>query len=171
MDAPQCPEYHFPLAEPAYTAKRPRDLSPFAAAIAALTGARRRELDGWLLESSLPAIGALLDRAALTSVELTTYYVDRIARHDVGRLNAVLELNPAALEIAARLDVERMAAGRRGPLHGIPILIKDNIITGDGMHTTAGAYALRDWRPARDSFLVGRLREAGAIILGKTNLS
>lgn len=171
MNKPQCPEYRFPLAEPAYTAKRPRDLSPFAAAIARLTEARRRELDGWLLESSLPAIGALLDHGALTSVELVTYYVERIARHDVDRLNAVLELNPAALQIAAALDVERMTAGRRGPLHGIPILVKDNIATGDGMRTTAGAYALREWRPARDAFLVARLREAGAIILGKTNLS
>jgi amidase len=171
MNEPQCPEYSFPLAEPAYNAKRPRDLSPFATAIAQLTEARRRELDGWLLESSLPAIGALLDRGALTSVELATYYAERIARYDVGRLNAVMELNPAALHIAAGLDLERIAAGGRGPLHGIPVLIKDNIATGDGMRTTAGAYALRDWRPADDAFLVARLREAGAIILGKTNLS
>lgn len=167
----ECPKRRFPLAEPVYSAKRPRDLTPFAAALAHLTDDRRAELDALLLEASLPAIQSSLDDRRLTSVELVAYYVDRVARYDVGRLNAVMELNPDALAVAAALDAERSAAGPRGPLHGIPVLLKDNIATADGLRTTAGAWALREWRPDRDAFLAARLREAGAIILGKTNLS
>ncbi len=86
-------------------------------------------------------------------------------------INSVIEVNPDALEIAEALDRERSAKGARGPLHGIPVLIKDNIDTADRMHTTAGSLALVDARPPEDAFLVRRLREAGAVILGKTNLS
>jgi len=86
-------------------------------------------------------------------------------------LNSVIEVNPDALEIAEALDRERSAKGARGPLHGIPVLIKDNIDTADRMHTTAGSLALVDARPPEDAFLVRRLRQAGAVILGKTNLS
>jgi amidase len=86
-------------------------------------------------------------------------------------LNSVIEFNPDALEIAEALDKERKAKGPRGPLHGIPVLIKDNIDTADRMHTTAGSLALMDARPPEDAFLVRRLRDAGAVILGKTNLS
>ena len=99
------------------------------------------------------------------------YYVARIRRYDVGKLNAVMELNPQALEMARELDAERAAGSTRGSLHGIPVLIKDNIATGDGMHTAAGAWALREWQPRRDAFLVAQLRKAGAVILGKANLS
>ncbi len=83
----------------------------------------------------------------------------------------MLELNPDALEIADRLDAERRSKGARGPLHGIPVIVKDNIDTADKMMTTAGSYALLGSRPVRDAFLVERLRAAGAIILGKANLS
>ena len=166
-----CPERQFPLAEPAYHAKRPRDLAPFAPALAALTEERRRELDGLLRESSVAAIQATLAGGRITSADLVTWYLDRIARYDVNRLNAVMELNPQALAVAAEMDAERAAAGPRGPLHGIPVLVKDNIATADGLHAAAGAWALRDWQPGRDAFLVARLREAGAIILGKTNMS
>ena len=107
----------------------------------------------------------------LSSVELVTYYIDRIRRYDVDKLNSVIELNPEALTIAAQLDREQATGKARGPLHGIPVLLKDNIATGDQMHTTAGAYALKDWRADRDAFLVRKLRAAGAIILGKANLS
>jgi amidase len=86
-------------------------------------------------------------------------------------LKSVIEVNPDALEIAETLDRERSAKGARGPLHGIPVLIKDNIDTADRMHTTAGSLALVDAHPSEDAFLVRRLREAGAVILGKTNLS
>jgi amidase len=86
-------------------------------------------------------------------------------------LNAVIEVNPDALAIAAALDHERKARGARGPLHGVPILIKDNIATADRMQTTAGSLALVDAKPPRDAFLVTKLREAGAVIVGKANLS
>src|SRR6202043_2997528 len=86
-------------------------------------------------------------------------------------LRAVLELNPSALEIAADLDRERRSKGPRGPLHGVPILIKDNVETADRMMTTAGSLALEGWYAPHDAPLVARLRAAGAVILGKTNLS
>jgi amidase len=107
----------------------------------------------------------------LSAEELTLFYVDRIRRYDVNRLNAILELNPDALRIARERDGERAAGRLRGPMHGIPVLLKDNIATGDGMCTTAGAYALRNWQPARDAYLVRQLRSAGAVMLGKANLS
>lgn len=100
-------------------------------------------------------------------------YLDRIKDIDRSgpRLNSVIELNPEAESIAANLDRERKERGARGPLHGIPILIKDNIDTADRMKTTAGSLALEGSKPAQDAFVTKRLRDAGAIILGKTNLS
>ena len=86
-------------------------------------------------------------------------------------LHALIELNPEAAAIADRLDAERRAGKVRGPLHGIPIVVKDNIDTADRMTTTAGSLALEGWRPPADAFLVARLRDAGAIVLGKANLS
>jgi amidase len=108
-----------------------------------------------------------------TSKSLLKEYLERIA--DVDRsgpaINSVIEINPEALAIAESLDRERKAKGPRGPLHGIPILLKDNIETGDRMMTTAGSLALLGSRARQDSFVAKRLREAGALILGKTNLS
>jgi len=108
----------------------------------------------------------------LTSRALTQAYLDRIARiDDAGpQLNAVLELNPSALREAEALDAERKAGNVRGPLHGIPVLLKDNIDVA-GMVNSAGSLALADHRPQYDAFLAGRLRAVGAVILGKTNLS
>jgi len=108
---------------------------------------------------------------------LTEKYLARI--HEIDKagpmLNAVIEINPDALQIAEAFDQERKAKGPRGPLHGIPILLKDNIDTGDRMNTTAGSLALvnshPDSRPQRDAFVASQLRKAGAVILGKTNLS
>jgi amidase len=113
------------------------------------------------------AAGRLTTRAA---VEM---YLARIAEIDQAgpRLNSVIELNPDALAIADALDAERAAHGPRGPLHGIPILIKDNIDTHDRMQTTAGSLALAGSIPAQDATVAARLRAAGAVILGKTNLS
>src|ERR1043166_3090316 len=85
--------------------------------------------------------------------------------------NAIIELNPEALAIADAMDRERKAGHVRGPLHGIPVIIKDNIDTADRMATSAGSLALAENHAARDAFIVSRLREAGAVILGKTNLS
>lgn len=114
-----------------------------------------------------------LARGELTSVELVELLADRIERIDRNgpELRSVLEINPDAVEIAQQLDAERAAGRVRGPLHGIPVLIKDNIDTADQMETTAGSLALVGSKPLRDAFIVEQLREAGAIILGKTNLS
>ena len=108
----------------------------------------------------------------LTSKALTQAYLDRIAQIDDGgpMLNAVIEINSSALRDAEALDAERQAGKVRGPLHGIPILIKDNIDVA-GMANSAGSLALADNRPKEDAFIVRRLREAGAVVLGKTNLS
>src|SRR5439155_9934711 len=86
-------------------------------------------------------------------------------------LRSVIEVNPDALSLAEALDKERKEKGARGPLHGIPVLIKDNIDTADRMATTAGSLALVGAKPSQDAFLVKKLREAGAVLLGKTNLS
>ena len=108
-----------------------------------------------------------------TAASLARQYLRRIHDLDKGgpKLNSVIELNPDALSIAEALDLERRKNGPRGPLHGIPILIKDNIATHDKMQTTAGSLALVGSVPPSDAFLVKRLRAAGAVILGKTNLS
>ena len=96
--------------------------------------------------------------------------IEAIDRHGPA-LNSVIEINPDAIEIAEKLDAERKEKGARGPLHGIPILLKDNLDTADKMMTTAGSLALVGSKPSKDSFVVQRLRAAGAVILGKTNLS
>lgn len=105
--------------------------------------------------------------------DLANKYLSRIAELDKGApsLNSVIEINPDALAIAESLDKERKGKGARGPLHGIPVLIKDNIDTGDRMMTTAGSLALVGSHAANDSFVAQKLRQAGAVILGKTNLS
>src|SRR2546421_6271039 len=108
-----------------------------------------------------------------TTRSITEAYLARIEDVDKqgATLNSVIELNPAAIAIADDLDKERKAGRVRGPLHGIPILIKDNIDTGDRMLTTAGSLALVGQPAPRDAYIVERLRESGAVILGKTNLS
>ena len=124
-------------------------------------------------ELSLADIASAYTRGRLTSRGLTQEYLDRITaldRHGPG-LGAVLETNPRALDIAAELDREYHAQGPRGPLHGVPVLIKDNIETADPMMTTAGSLALDGWYAPADAPLVARLRAAGAVVLGKTNLS
>jgi amidase len=104
---------------------------------------------------------------------ITEKYLARIAAIDKGgpHVNSVIETNPDAVQIAEALDKERKEKGPRGPLHGIPVLIKDNIATADRMQTTAGSLALVGSKPPEDSFVAKKLREAGAVILGKTNLS
>jgi amidase len=130
---------------------------------------RDLELD----EASIARLGAAMADGRISALELTQEYLERIERLDRGgpRLRSVLEANPEALEIAERLDGERAAGRVRGPLHGIPVLLKDNIDTADRMLTTAGSLALSRSRPARDATVAARLREAGAVILGKANLS
>src|SRR6202048_963636 len=108
-----------------------------------------------------------------SSRSLSEKYLARIAEIDKAgpAINSIIEINPDALAIAEALDKERKAKGPRGPLHGIPVLIKDNIDTGDRMNTTAGSLALLGSRPPADAFVASQLRKAGAVILGKTNLS
>ena len=124
-------------------------------------------------EHSIAELQEMMATGKLTSRQLAELYLDRIAALDSGgpHLNSVLELNPEALAIADALDAERMQGKLRGPLHGVPIMVKDNIDTHDRMQTTSGSLALEGHYAARDAFLVERMRAAGALILGKTNLS
>ncbi|HEX6184962.1 MAG TPA: amidase [Pyrinomonadaceae bacterium] len=116
---------------------------------------------------------AAMTSGRVTARRLTEMYLERIERIDRRgpALNSVIETNPDALAIAEALDRERKAGRARGPLHGVPVLIKDNIDTADRMQTTAGSLALVGAKPRRDAFIVERLRAAGAVIVGKTNLS
>jgi amidase len=124
-------------------------------------------------EWTISEIQAKMAIGELNSQQLTHFYLDRIETLDRKgpRLNSIIELNPEALSISEKLDDERKLGRLRGPLHGIPIVIKDNIDTCDQMSTTAGSLALVGSKAAQDAILVSRLREAGAIILGKSNLS
>ena len=123
------------------------------------------------LLATIPALQAAMENGELTSVDLVELFLARIAAYDGAgpKLNSLIFVNPAALDEAAALDAERASAGPRGPLHGIPIVVKDNINTAD-MPTTAGSTALEAFQPKDDAFQVRRLREAGAIIIAKSNL-
>lgn len=152
-------------------------LSAAAAACAALaasgivvkTNAAGRDLG--LEEKTIVDLQAMMTGGQTSSRGLVQGYLDRIADID-RKLNAIIELNPDALAIADQMDHERKAGKTRSPLHGIPIVIKDNIDTADKMKTTAGSLALVDApTPKQDAFLVRQLRSAGAVIIGKTNLS
>jgi len=123
-----------------------------------------------LEESTIAQLQDAMRSGARSSRSICADYLARIAELDP-RLHAVLETNPDALAIADRLDAERKAGRVRGAMHGIPVLVKDNIATGDRMMTTAGSLALAGVTPPRDAPLIARLRAAGAVILGKTNLS
>lgn len=127
------------------------------------------ELDG----ATLADLQAGLAEGKFKAHSLAQKYLSRIEQIDKQgpKINSIIEINPDALSIAQDLDQERKASKARGPLHGIPVLIKDNIDTADHMLTTAGSLALVGSHPAEDSFVARRLREAGAVILGKTNLS
>lgn len=114
-----------------------------------------------------------MGRGKVTSRELVMYYMYRIAKYDQSghNINSIMEINPDAIFIAEALDTERKTGGIRGNLHGIPVLLKENIETRDKMRTSAGAVALENHISEKDAFLVQKLREAGAIILGKTNMT
>jgi len=126
-----------------------------------------------LEEATIADLQQRMQSGRETARSLVEKYLARIDAIDKRgpSLRSVLEVNPEALAIADRLDAERKSRGPRGPLHGIPILLKDNIATADRMMTTAGSLALAGATPPKDAFIVNRLREAGAVILGKTNLS
>lgn len=136
---------------------------------ASALGVKPFELD----EITIPDLQAGMKSGRFTARSLVEKYSARIEEIDKQgpSVNSVIELNPDALSIADTLDQERKAKGPRGPLHGVPVLIKDNIDTADRMMTTAGSLALVGSKPAKDSFVAQQLRISGAVILGKTNLS
>ena len=120
--------------------------------------------------ASFETLSRLLEGGELSSEDLTRACLDRIEKLNP-KVNAVIEINPEAMAIAQALDAERGRNRIRGPLHGLPILIKDNIDTGDKMTTTAGSLALEGSIAPADAFVVQRLRAAGVVLLGKCNLS
>ena len=126
-----------------------------------------------LNEITIQELQQKMSNGVYSSEQITGMYLNHI--EEINRkgpaINAVIETNPDALSIAKAMDIERKAGNLRGPLHGIPILIKDNIDSADRMKTSAGSLALADSTPPKDSFLVFKLRQAGAVLLGKTNLS
>ncbi|WP_138751961.1 amidase family protein [Paenibacillus sinopodophylli] len=126
-----------------------------------------------IVEATISSVQAALQAGEITTRQLVLRYMERIAAHDKEGLtiNSVLELNPDAIFIASALDSERAAKGPRGPLHGIPIMLKDNINTGDHMHTSAGSLALAGSFAGEDAFIAKKLREAGAVLLGKVNMT
>ena len=126
--------------------------------------------DGPWVDATIPQLQAMMASGQLTSRELTLGYLARIDTLNP-LLHAIIETNPQAVSIATQRDNERRAGRLRGPLHGIPVLLKDNIATGDTMQTTAGSLALVNSRVPGDAPLVRQLRDAGAVILGKANLS
>lgn len=122
-------------------------------------------------ETSVLALQDAMASGALSAVQITQHYLDRIETLNP-QLRAIIEVNPDALSIAASLDAERANGEVRSPLHGIPVMLKDNIDTADKMHTTAGSFALLNApTPASDAFVAAQLRASGAILLAKTNLS
>ena len=151
-------------------------LAGAAASVAALQGAPLAALAATpsdLNEATVAQLQALMAQNQLRSVDLIDFYLSRIASLDQSgpTVNSVIELNPDARAIAGKLDDERRTRGVRGPLHGIPVLLKDNIDTHDKMQTAAGSLGLVGAPASRDSTVAARLRAAGAVILGKTTLS
>jgi amidase len=143
------------------------------AGVANSGAAAATQAQGGILDAGVTEQQAQMRAGKLSSHALVSQYLARIAAIDKAgpKLRSVIELNPDALKIAADLDRERASGKLRGPLHGIPVLLKDNIATGDKMSTSAGSLALDGVRATRDSFVAARLRAAGAVIIGKTNLS
>lgn len=160
------PRRHFLLAAPALSAANTAYAMSQATTSPVPTEFRLTELTAADAQTRMAA-------GHLTALELTQAYLARIAAVDRAgpRLSSIIELNPDAERVAAERDAERTAGRLRGPLHGLPVLIKDNIATHDRMATTAGSIALAGVTAAADAPLVTRLRQAGAVILGKTNLS
>lgn len=149
---------------------RELDFSPFGKALAGLSEERVSTLTARVIDATVPEIQAAMQTGKLTSEDLTLFYLSRIRNLDED-LRSYTELNPLALEEARNADRLRAAGEVRGPLHGIPLNIKDNIGTVAPMHTTAGAEILLHHSPAKEAKLVTQLREAGAVILGKAALS
>lgn len=131
---------------------------------------RRKLMKEWLDEATIAQMQEKMASNEITSEDLVFMYLETIAERNPN-INAILEINPKAIQIAQALDDERVEQGPRSMLHGIPILIKDNIETGDELHTSAGSLALANHYAFKDAPLVKKLRDAGAIIMGKTNMT
>ncbi|WP_257347541.1 amidase family protein [Pseudalkalibacillus decolorationis] len=129
--------------------------------------------EDWLERATVLELQKAMNNGELTSMQLVSRCLEYISRHNhkSEKLNAVLEVNPDALQIAETLDSERKVKGMRGLLHGIPILLKDNIETGDRMHTSAGSVALENHYAEHDATIVQKLRNAGAVLIGKANMT
>lgn len=127
-------------------------------------------IDEWIDEATIADLQTAMETGEVTAEKLVQAYLRRIEKYDA-RINSIIELNPDAVEQARQLDAERQEQGSRGLLHGIPILLKDNLDTADRMHTSAGSIALANSYAAEDSFVAKQLRAAGAILLGKTNMT
>src|SRR5256886_7018076 len=142
-------------------------------ALALVAFSARAQAPTNLNEKTVAQLQSMMASGQLTSVQLTQYYIDRIHGLDQNGpgVNSVIELNPDAVSIAASLDAMRAKGKVLGPLHGIPVLVKDNIDTGDKMQTSAGSFALVGKPAKKDSTVAANLRAGGAVILGKTNLS
>ena len=156
------------------------ELSALAGAAASLTGGRpvrtpRPEIapTGDPTEATVADLQAAMTAGQLNAISLVSFYQTRIATLDQKgpKVNSIIEVNPDAQAIALQLDAERRAGRVRGPLHGIPIVLKDNVDTGDSMQTAAGSLGLVGTPPTRDSTVAAKLRAAGAVMLGKTTLS
>lgn len=145
----------------------PLNIAQFEESIAVMTDERYREMETMLKNANIATIHQHYQTQDFTCEELVMYYLKRIQEYDVNRLNSILELNPDVLTQAREAD----AAGYSGKLGGIPVVLKANIATADKMATHAGAAVLADYYAKEDAFLVSKLREEGAILLGKTNLS
>lgn len=132
-----------------------------------------KDISPLLSNGSARAIGEAIAAGKLTSVEATDWYLSRIEQFNYGEngINCVRSISPLAREEAKRADIELAAGRSRGPLHGVPFLVKDNIFTQDGSFASAGARALAEFTPPYEATLVSRLREAGAVLLGKTHLT
>src|SRR6266849_4960062 len=146
---------------------------PFLAAFALLVAISMSAQPTVHNEKTITQLQAEMAAGTLSSVDLTNYYITRILALDQNgpNVNSVIELNPDALSMAQNADAMRAKGKVLGPLHGIPVLLKDNIDTGDKMQTTAGSFALSGKPAIHDSTVAANLRAAGAVILGKTNLS
>ena len=149
---------------------RQLDFSPFDDALDALEPGRLATLERITLEADIAGLRRRLQDGEMTVRELALLYLSRIRRFDAD-LRSVIELDPDALAEADRLDERRTRGQEIGALHGIPILLKDNVATEGRLHNSAGAAALAEHVAPRDAFVAARLREAGALILGKTNMS
>lgn len=143
------------------------NIDQFKSELTKMDDARFKSIDKLIVNANIKDIQKMYDIKQITCEELVTYYLKKIEKYDINRLNSIIELNPDVIKIAKEKD----SGEKKGKLYGIPITLKGNIGTADKMHTTAGAYALKDSVLDKDSFVAQKLREEGAIILGKTNLS